>query len=51
MDHNTTIPSILSTMDEPADSRKSPGNGTALKLVFWGAIGLALLMVVRYFVR
>jgi len=51
MDRNTTIPSILSPMDDPADSRKSSGDGTILKLVFWGAIGLALVMVVRYLVR
>ncbi len=51
MDRNTTIPSILSAMDEPADNRKSTGDGTILKLVFWGAIGVTLVMLARYFLR
>ena len=51
MDRNTTIPSILSPMDDPAHTRPSSGNGTILKLVFWGSIGLVLVMLARYFFR
>ncbi len=51
MDRDTTIPSILSPMGNTDDTPKSSGDGTILKLVFWGAIALALVMVVRYWVR
>ena len=51
MDRDTTIPSILSPMGDTDDNPKSSGDGTILKLVVWGAIGLALVLVMRYVLR
>ncbi len=51
MDRDTTIPSILSPMGDPDEASKSSGDGTILKLIFWGAIAFTLVMLVRYWVR
>jgi hypothetical protein len=52
MDRDTTIPSILSPMGDADPDRSRPeGDGTLLKLVFWGAIGLCLVLAFRILVR
>jgi hypothetical protein len=51
MERDTTIPSILSPMDGPARSPKPANGGRILKIMAWGALAFAALLLVRHVYR
>ncbi len=55
MNHDSTIPSILSPMSGPQPGfdrpDRAPGGSSALKLVFWGVVVILLVSAVRFFMH
>ena len=51
MEHNTTIPSILSLTDEPDASAKHSGASPIIKFALWGLLAALAVLLFRFVKR
>ncbi len=51
MEHNTTIPSILSLTDTSDPSEKPSGTSPIMKFAFWGLLAALAILLFRFVKR